>query len=168
MNRITVVAILVVAILVAVILAVLIVDQKINMRHFFDDWDSETNEKVVHILEQSYIFGESRLELPKYVDGLIEEIYCLKNQRVYFCYSTAIPDSYPDREWHIASIGLTGKDLIEHYGGNLFDEPNPLGYRYPYESLACHPYDEKNMAAFIQITKYIFMVKARPSLWMLN
>ncbi len=114
---------------------------------FFDGWVSETNEEILHIIGDSFADG-SDAEWEKHIDGRIEEIYCVQNDRIYLCYSTAIPDAYPDRTWHIASIGRNGEDFTEHYGGNLFTNSNPKGYAYEYTRLSITPYDAENYGGF--------------------
>lgn len=125
--------IMIVVILIVITISIVIVNNKYNMQHYFDDWKPETDVNILHTIGRGYVEG---MDLGKYINGRIEEVYCIKNKRIYFCYSTAVPDSYPNREWHIASVGITGEDFTEHYGGNLFSGSNPVGYSYEYLCLS--------------------------------
>lgn len=133
--------ILLIVVCITITVGIIILDQKYNMRHYFDNWTSETDEEIVHVLNDSFVYG--RLDLQRYVNGLIKEVYCVRNERIYFCYITD-SNSNSTEDWHIASIEINGQNLIDHYSGNLFDKSNSLGFSYEYERLAYQTYDANN------------------------
>ena len=133
------ISLVIAVVLIAMTISIVAFDERYNMRRYFNDWEQETDEKIVHILNDRYV-DRYNINLENYVDGLIEEVYCIRNERIYFCYSTAVQNSYPDRIWHIASIETNGEALTEHFAGNLFRESNPLGYSYDYECLSCRAF----------------------------
>ena len=130
-----IICLVIVAVLIVITVLTVTFDIRYNMRHYFNDWEQEDDEDIVHILSNRSVDGLYQVNLGDCVDGLIEEVYCVRNERIYFFYSTAIPDSYPDRIWHIASIGVNGEKLTDHFADNLFYETNPLGYSYRYKQL---------------------------------
>ena len=156
--------IMIVVILIVITISIVIVN-KYNMQHYFDDWKPETDVNILHTIGRGYVEG---MDLGKYINGRIEEVYCIKNKRIYFCYSTAVPDSYPNREWHIASVGITGEDFTEHYGGNLFSGSNPVGYSYEYLCPINHRPISDSMAASTQIIRSICTGTEPPSFMILR
>lgn len=89
-------------------------------KHFFDDWVSESDQKIIQVLypdhlydkNQNFLFDIDEILNVEQGGGFVEEVYCVRNDRIYFCYSTY---SSPYEEWHIASVSLRGEDFQEHF-----------------------------------------------------
>ncbi len=138
-----------VIVLIGMVISVIVLDAKYNMRHYFDDWEPETDEEIIHVLSDTFIYYHlESMNLDDYVNGRIEEVYCVKNDRIYFCYSTSDSDTRRNLVWHIASVGINGENLTDHYSGNLFKEPHLFGDSYVYERLSYHSYDENLYGGF--------------------
>lgn len=111
----------------AVILSVVIpLDTKYNLRNFFQELQSESSASYIQVLfrqfvqdkEDNLLFEEKDLE-----KGTLEIVFCARNNRVYFGYSSKVPETKAQYKiWHIASVDMQGKDFQEHYVGNLFDD----------------------------------------------
>ena len=100
--------------LVILVITGSVLNSKISLKHFFDDWKPQSDVQVLTVVDDTALhYGNtvSHLDLSQ---GIVEEIYCVKNNRVYFCYSTALSESDSHREWHIGSTTLTGDDFRDH------------------------------------------------------
>lgn len=115
------------AAVIAVILSVVIpLDTKYNLRNFFQELQPESSASYIQVLfrqfvqdkEDNLLFEEKDLE-----KGTLEIVFCARNNRVYFGYTSKVPEAKAQYKiWHIASVDMQGKDFQEHYVGNLFDD----------------------------------------------
>ena len=122
-----IIILLAMAAVIAVILSVVIpLDTKYNLRNFFQNLQSESSASYIQVLFRQFVqdkddnplFEEKDLE-----KGTLEIVFCARNNRVYFGYSSKVPETKAQYKiWHIASVDMQGKDFQEHYVGNLFDD----------------------------------------------
>lgn len=122
-----IIILLAMAAVIAVILSVVIpLDTKYNLRNFFQELQSESSASYIQVLfrqfvqdkEDNLLFEEKDLE-----KGTLEIVFCARNNRVYFGYTSKVPETKAQYKiWHIASVDMQGKDFQEHYVGNLFDD----------------------------------------------
>lgn len=92
------------------------------LKHFFEDWKSETNQKMIQVVypdllydkEQNILFDLGEILEVEQKHGFVEDVYCVRNSRIYFCYSTHTNSTLYD-EWHIASVSVDGDDFQEHF-----------------------------------------------------
>lgn len=122
-----IIILLAMAAVIAVILSVVIpLDTKYNLRNFFQELQSESSASYIQVLFRQFVqdkddnplFEEKDLE-----KGTLEIVFCARNNRVYFGYSSKVPETKAQYKiWHIASVDMQGKDFQEHYVGNLFDD----------------------------------------------
>lgn len=133
--------IIILFVLLAVIIIVctlVVLDSKFNMRHYFDNWNNETNDNIISISYSSVYNnnGELLFEIDDDLHSLnIEIVYCVKGERIYFSYATMDPETDLRNIWHIASVSVSGKDFKEHYSGILFDDT----IKYPtLKDLSCN------------------------------
>lgn len=128
--------------LMVVITTIIQLDSKYNMRHFFDDWEKEVDEEIAPVLHDYYVYyRDKKVNLHDISPGYIREVFCVSDDRIYFCYSTSTPDSEAGIIWNIASIGLNGENLINHYSCNLFNKSDYLT-KDRYIRLSYHDYNE--------------------------
>ena len=92
------------------------------LKHFFEDWTSESDQKMLQVSysdrlydkNQNFLFDIGEILNVEQGNGFVEEVYCVRNNRIYFCYSTST-HSLQYEEWHIASLSLGGEDFQEHF-----------------------------------------------------
>lgn len=111
----------------AVILSVVIpLDTKYNLRNFFQELQSESSASYIQVLFRQFVQdkdGNPLFEEKDLEKGTLEIVFCARNNRVYFGYSSKVPETKAQYKiWHIASVDMQGKDFQEHYVGNLFDD----------------------------------------------
>ena len=112
---------------IAVILSVVIpLDTKYNLRNFFQELQSESSASYIQVLFRQFVQdkdGNPLFEEKDLEKGTLEIVFCARNNRVYFGYTSKVPETKAQyRIWHIASVDMQGKDFQEHYVGNLFDD----------------------------------------------
>ena len=61
---------MIVVILIVITISIVIVNNKYNMQHYFDDWKPETDVNILHTIGRGYVEG---MDLGKYINGRIEE-----------------------------------------------------------------------------------------------
>lgn len=102
-------------IIVAVIAGLVILFSKIGLYHYFDDWRSESDKEAVNVLYgDCVIINDKKLRIRDHVKCNVNDVYCIRDERIYFSnsiWSKDHPDCYV---WNIASIGTNGDNYIEH------------------------------------------------------
>ncbi len=153
MKRIMIIICAIAVILSVVITTIIQLDSKYNMRHYFDNWQAEVDEEIAPVLNDYYVYyRDKKVDLHDISPGYIREVYCVNDDRIYFCYSTSVLDSGAGVMWHIASIGLDGENLINHYSCNLFDKSDYLT-QDRYIRLSYQEYNENYYGGFYDDNK---------------
>lgn len=95
-------------------------DSKYNMRHYFDDWRAEVDEEYASVLNGYCVsYRDKNVNLYDIIPGYINEVYCIKDNVIYFCYTSSVSGS---ATWNIASVGLDGKNLVTLYSCESFNK----------------------------------------------
>lgn len=100
---------------------------KYEMLHFFDEWKVETDNKIAIAQYGSTVYfnplDKSQSLRLREIEGVsyVEEVYCIKNDRVYFCNEELFKGENPRRHcFSIMSVALNGEDLKVHGSLNSF------------------------------------------------
>lgn len=116
----------IVCLLLLLAVALFFLDFKYNLRHFFDNWESEAEDSCLHIVnDYNSVYnkmGNRLFDLNGVSpEGTIKKAVCVQNDRIYFVYGTKDVNTKHGRIWHIALVNINGEDVKEHYFGNLSD-----------------------------------------------
>ena len=106
---------------IAIILSIVIhLDNKYNLRHFFDDWESEMAASYIQVMGGRHCYDKNSNSMFE-MNRDAEVVFCVRNDRIYFGYSTRDPEisEVQYNLWHIASVNTEGEDFREHYKSNL-------------------------------------------------
>lgn len=148
--------------------AILISNKKNNFNDIFNTWYPETDERVVSVLRTEILSdGKERLNLNERLqNGRVNEVFCILNKRIYFCYETYDAD----RDiWHIASTDVAGSEVTDHFEGCML--PNSRGQTYrklSYDSPPYHVPGEEKYGGYYSDKKYTCMVTKKTSCMILR
>ena len=77
---------------IAIILSIVIhLDNKYNLRHFFDDWESEMAASYIQVMGGRHGYDKSSNSMFE-MNRDAEVVFCVRNDRIYFGYSTIDPE----------------------------------------------------------------------------
>ena len=120
-------------IIVSLIFLIVLLSLKFSMHGFFDKWKTEVSESIIHVYNESYLTSEfaDDKDLQDILEsGVVEEVYCVENDRIYFIYS--VSNEYPKVIWNIASVNINFEDLKIHFSEDI---TNAEGSKPSYEKL---------------------------------
>ena len=102
---------------------------KYNLQRYFDEWESEVDQKTYPIYNSRMIKTDHTLLCVKdFAPGTVMDIYCVYNERIFFFYVTSGENH--EWTWNIGSISESGGDFQCHFSENVMQDKSSSGPSY--------------------------------------